>query len=47
MEGKSDITGKCTGNFVKYGRAILDICRRTDKHTETVIAIIAPISGAK
>jgi len=35
-------------NFVKFGRVVFEICERTDRHTDTLIAILrTPIYRVK
>jgi len=37
----------CTANFVKFERVIFEICERTDRHTDTLIAILRTAPGAE
>ena len=39
----------CRENFVKFGAKVFEICEWTDRdtHTDMLIAILRPISGAE
>jgi len=43
-EDQAVATGTCTGNFVKFGH-VFEICKWTDIHTDTLIAILHTPTG--
>jgi len=46
-EDRATATVTCTEIYAKFGHVVSEIRQRTDRHTDTLIAILRTLSGTK